>query len=198
MAKIGWGRILAGVATVAAAGAAYVYFKQRTAKAPAYELVLADGPFEIRRYPALSVLATDQSGSRDRALGTGFGRLAAYMFGEGREGDELPITMPVLAEPLAEGAWRIRFLLPEEASGDTIEPPGENIAIAVVPAREVAVMMVPGKPTDRLLKSRTGELQRWLKDQGRVAAGLAEHAYYTSPLKPGAQRANEVWLPLAG
>ena len=195
MAKIGWGRILAGVATVAAAGAAYVYFKQRTAKAPIYEVVLTDGAYEIRRYPALPVLESDQSGSRDRALGTGFGRLAAYMFGEGREGDELPITMPVLAAPLGEGGWRIRFLLP--VNGGDLDPPGEGIAISVVPAREVAVVAAPGKPTDRLFKARASELQRWLQHQKRDAAGPAEQAYYTSPLEPGTQQASELWVPLA-
>lgn len=194
--KIGWGRILAGVATVAAAGAAYVYYKQRTAKAPIYDVVLSDGAFEIRRYPALSVLETDQAGSRDRALGIGFGRLAAYMFGEGREGDELPITMPVLAATLGEGAWRIRFLLPDGEIGDTLQPPGDGLAIGILPAREVAVVSVPGKPTDRLFKSRSGDLQRWLKDQRRVASAPAEHAYYNSPLAPVAQQASEVWIPL--
>ena len=197
MAKIGWGRILAGVATVAAAGAAYVYYKQRTSKAPIYEVALIDGAFEIRSYPALSVLETDQAGSRDRALGIGFGRLAGYMFGEGREGDELPITMPVLAATLGEGAWRVRFLLPDGESGDSLQTPGEGLAIGILPAREVAVVSVPGKPTDRLFRSRSGDLQRWLKDKGRVAAGPAEHAYYTSPLDLGAQQASEIWVPLA-
>jgi len=197
MAKIGWGRVLAGVATVAAAGAAYVYYKQRTSKAPLYEVLLGEGPIEIRRYPALPVLVTDQAGTRDRALGTGFGRLAAYMFAEGREGDELPITMPVLAEPLGDAAWRIRFLLPDIEAG-ALEPPGEAVQIGELPARDIAVIAVHGKPSDRLFKSRTTELQRWLKERQRVAAGPAEHAYYNSPLKPGKPRANEIWVPLAG
>lgn len=195
MAKIGWGRVLAGVATVAAAGAAYVYFRQRAARAPLYELLLSDGPFEIRRYPALPVLVADQGGTRDRALGTGFGRLAAYMFGEGREGDELPITMPVLAEPLGDAAWRIRFLLPD-VDGAALEQPDEGVEIGTLPAREVAVIAVHGKPTDRLFKSRAAELQRWLRERQRTATGPAEHAYYNSPLKPEKPRANEVWIPL--
>lgn len=197
MAKIGWGRVLAGVATVAAAGAAYIYLKQRGAKAPLHDVLLSDGSFEIRRYPDLLVIETDQSGSRDRALGNGFGRLASYMFGEGREGDEIPITMPVLAEPLAEGAWRIRFIIPEGHDRNSLDPPGEGIAIGVVPARDIAVVPVPGKPTDRLFKARAGDLQRWLKERGRSAAGGIEHIYYNSPLKPGTQRANEIWIPLS-
>ena len=197
MAKIGWGKILAGVAATAAAGAAYVYFRQRAARAPIYESLLVDGGYEIRRYPALLVIETTQNGSRDRALGNGFGLLADYMFGEGREGEEIPITLPVLTAPAGDGAWRIRFLLPEGQSRETLEAPGPGIVIAEVPAREVAVIGVPGKPTDRLFAARAAELQRWIRTRRRRASGPAEHGYYNSPLKPDTAYPNEVIVPLA-
>ena len=197
MAKIGWGKILAGVATAAAAGAAYIYLRQRAAKSPPYERVLTDGAFEIRRYPALPVIETVQQGSRDRALGNGFGLLASYMFGEGREGEEIPITMPVLALPIEGGAWRIRFLLPEGRDCAEMEPPGSDILLDELPPREMAVIAVPGKPTDRLFAAKTAELQRWIKAQRRSAAGAAEHAYYNSPLEPGTMHPNEILVPLA-
>lgn len=198
MARIGWGRILAGVAATAAAGAAYIYFRQRAAKAPPYESLLVDGAFEIRRYPALLVIETTQHGSRDRALGNGFGVLADYMFGEGREGDEIPITMPVLTTPSSEGAWRVLFLMPEGLDRDSLEPPGDGISVGEIAARDVAVISVPGKPTDRLFAARTAELQRWIKTQRRKASGPAEQAYYNSPLEPGTALPNEVLIPLVG
>lgn len=196
MAKIGWGKILAGVAATAAAGAAYIYLKQRAARAPIYESLLVDGGFEIRRYPALLVLETTQNGSRDRALGNGFGLLADYMFGEGREGEEIPITMPVLTAPLEDGAWRVRFLIPDGHGRDTLEAPGPGLVIAEIPAREVAVAAVPGQPTDRLFAARTTELKRWIKAQRREAAGAAEYGYHNSPLEPGTTNPNEVLIPL--
>lgn len=198
MAKIGWGKILAGVATAAAAGAAYVYFKQRAARTPIYERLLADGAFEIRRYPALLVAETAQYGSRDRALGNGFGLLADYMFGDGREGEPIPITMPVLAEPLAEGAWRIRFLLPQGIDRASLEVPGQGVSIGEVPAREVAVVKVPGKPGDRIFATKAAELKRWIAAQGRTAGEGIEHAYYNSPLEPGTAHPNEIFMPLEG
>jgi len=196
MARFGWGKILAGVAATAAAGAAYIYFKQRAARPPVHETLLSEGGFEIRRYPALLVLETIQHGSRDRALGNGFGLLADYMFGEARKGEEIPITMPVLTAPLADAAWRVRFLLPESQDRAALEMPGPGISLAEIPAREVAVISVPGKPTDRGFAARTAELEQWITGQGRTAAGTAELAYYTSPLKPEAGRANEVLIPL--
>lgn len=197
MAKIGWGKILAGLAATAAAGAAYVYFKQRAARAPLHETLLTDGAFEIRRYPALLVIETLQNGSRDRALGNGFGLLADYMFGEGREGEEIPITMPVLMAPMAEGVWRVRFLLPEGLDRERVEVPGPGISLAEIPAREVAVVSVSGRPTDRLFAAKTGELERWIKIRRRKTAGAPEQAYHNSPLKPGTSQPNEVLIPLA-
>lgn len=197
MAKIGWGKILAGVATAAAAGAAYVYLRQRAARTPIYETLMSEGGFEIRRYPALLVIETAQHGTRDRALGNGFGLLADYMFGEGRDGDELPITMPVLAEPLPDGAWRIRFLLPQGLDRAKLDVPGQGISIGEIPAREVAVIAVPGKPSDRLFATKANELRRWVKAKGRLSAGEVEHAYYNSPLRPGTTLPNELFVPLA-
>ncbi len=197
MAKIGWGRVLAGVATVAAAGAAYVYFRQRAARAPVYQLVSTDGPYQIRRYPSLLMIETTQYGSRDRALGNGFGLLAGYMFGEGREGEEIPITMPVLSEALGKGVWRIRFLLPQGLERAALSPPGEGIVVAEIPAREVAIMSVPGKPSDRLFTARAADLGRWISGQGRQPGeGGVEYAYYNSPLEPGTAHANEIWVGL--
>lgn len=197
MAKIGWGKILTGIAATAAAGAAYIYLKQRAARAPIYETLLSESGYEIRRYPALLVIETAQNGSRDRALGNGFGLLADYMFGEGREGEEIPITMPVLTAPIAEDAWRVRFLLPEGCDRATLEAPGPGITVVDIPEREVAVVSVPGKPTDRLFAAKAAELQRWIRTHRRKASGPAEHAYYNSPLEPGTARSNEVLIPLA-
>lgn len=198
MAKIGWGKILAGVAATAAAGAAYIYLRQRAPRAPIYETLLSDGACEIRRYPALLVIETLQNGSRDRTLGNGFGLLADYMFGEGREGEEIPITMPVLTVQEADGVWRVRFIIPEGVDRAALEAPGPGISIAEIPAREVAVVSVPGKATDRSFAAKTAELERWMKSRRRKRAGPAEHVYYNSPLKPGTSHPNEVMIPLSG
>ncbi|MFZ5707805.1 MAG: SOUL family heme-binding protein [Pseudomonadota bacterium] len=197
MARIGWGRILAGVAAAAAAGAAYVYIKQRGARAPLHETLETDGAFEIRRYPALLMLETVQQGSRDRALGNGFGLLADYMFGEGREGDEIPIVMPVFGEALAGDAWKIRFLLPAAIDPAGLTPPAHGIVIVERPARDVAVVHVPGRPSDKLFARREAELRNWMEARGLEPAGPVEHAYYNSPLKPGTAHPNALLIPIA-
>jgi hypothetical protein len=195
MAKIGWGRVLAGVAAAAAAGAAYVYLKDRSGRSPVYELLHGEGAFEVRRYPTLLVAETLQHGSRDRALGNGFGLLADYMFGEKREGDEIPMTVPVLATPEA-GGWRVRFLLPDGFTRDTAPKPGPGVAIAEISARDMAAIKFGGKSTDRLLAAKEADLRAWVASVGQLGADVAEHAYYNSPLRPGPIRQNEVLIAL--
>ncbi len=197
MAKIGWGKWLAGAVAVAAGGAAYVYLKDRGPK-PIHELLLAEGAYEIRAYPALLAIETVQHGSRDRALGNGFGLLADYMYGDGREGEPIPMIVPFMAEPASGGSWRVRFLIPEGFTADTLPPLPEGVSVVAIPARQMAAVKIAGKPDDRLFAAKGDELLAWVTAKGRAAAGTVRHAYYNSPLRPGPMRQNEVLVPLVG
>ena len=194
-ARIGWGKWIAGAVAVAAGGAAFVYYKRRQAQAPRYELLSAEGAFELRRYPAMLAIETIQKGSRDRALGNGFGLLAAYMFGtargEGAATDEIAIGLPILAAPAGAGQWRIRFLLPEGMTRAQAPAPGAGVALIDLPAREVAALKLAGKGDDRLFREGAAELLGWVEGRGLIA-GAVEHAHYNSPLKPGVVRQDEL------
>jgi len=194
---IGLGKILAGVAGIAAAGAAWMYFREKSVETPDHETLENEGSFEIRRYPALIVAETRQHGSRDRALGNGFGLLADYIFAESREGDEIAMTAPVFAVPAAKD-WLIRFIMPRTLKREDLPKPGRGVAIAEIPSRTVAVLRFGGRADDRLLKTKEEELLSRLAERGTVAAGPIEHAFYDSPIMPGPLRSNEVMVEIAG
>jgi hypothetical protein len=195
MARIGWGKVAAGLAVAAAAGAAFIYARDRRSEKPEHELLLADGVYELRRYPPLLVAETVQRGKRDRALGNGFGLLADYIFGESREGQEIAMTAPVLADRV-EGGWRVRFIMPSIWTRETLPAPGEGVAIGEVEPRRVAAIRFGGRPDDAMLAAKEAELRGWMAKHGHEAARGAEHAYYNSPLIPGPLRHNEVLIPL--
>jgi hypothetical protein len=195
MARIGLGKILAGVAGVAAAGAAWMYFREKSIETPDHETIECDGAFEIRRYPALIVAETRQHGARDRALGNGFGLLADYIFAESREGEEIAMTAPVFAVPVAKD-WTIRFVMPRSIDRDDLPKPGRGVTIAEVPSRTVAVLRFGGRADDKLLASREAELRAWLEERGIAAVGAIEHAFYDSPIMPGPLRQNEVMVEI--
>ena len=191
MARVGLGKVLAGVAGVAAAGAAFLYLREKSIETPDHEAIETDGNFEIRAYPALVVAQTLQHGSRDRALGNGFGLLADYIFAESREGEEIPMTAPVFAVERPDG-WTIRFVMPRAIERPDLPEPGPGVAIAEVPARKVAVIRFGGRAEDKLLVAKAAELRGWMKARGLEPVGGVEHAFYNSPIMPGPLRNNEV------
>jgi hypothetical protein len=196
MAKIGLGKIAAGVIGVAAAGAAWFYLREKSIETPAHDVIDSDGAFELRRYPVLTVAQTVQRGTRDRALGNGFGLLADYIFAESREGDEIAMTAPVLATADHDGAWRIRFVMPAALAREALPEPGAGVEIDAVPARTMAVLRFNGRAEDRELAAREAELRGWMARKGLEAAGPVEHAFYNSPFMPGPLRHNEVQIPI--
>ena len=189
------GRIAAAACAVAAGGAAWFYARERAVEQPHYEELERDGAFSIRRYPAITVAETVQSGTRSRALNGGFGLLADYIFAESRGGREIAMTAPVLAEPTG-AQWRVRFVMPAAAIAAGLPAPGAGVRLAQMPARTVAVVRFAGRADDVLLGRKERELRSWVAARGRNPVGKAEHAFYNSPMIPGPLRRNEVMLEL--
>jgi DNA gyrase inhibitor GyrI len=203
---------MAGVAAGAAllGGAAIYYFRERSTEEPGYRPLETDGDHQIRDYPALTVAETLVNGSRRDALDQGFRTLADYIFAKSREGEKLPMTVPVMqdsGDPMAsdpplfdddlEGAWRTRFVMPSGRSRDELPEPPEGIELVELPARKVAVVSFAGRATDSLLKEQEDRLRGWLAKRGEKSNGEPEYAFYNSPMIPGPLRRNEVWLALS-
>lgn len=200
MARIGWGKMLAGAvgvgAGLAAAGAAWFYLREKGIETPPHETLDSDGAFEIRQYPAILVAETIQPGSRDRALGNGLGLLADYFFAESREGDEVTMTAPLFAVKGGNG-WTMRIATPARLTLDELPTPGDGVALVEIPARKMAVLRFGGRADDRMLAAKEGELRRWIESRWLDAVGPIEHAFYNSPVMPGPLRSNEVMIPIA-
>lgn len=189
------GRIASAVCAAAVGGAAWLYARELATEKPHYEELERDGAFSIRRYPAITVAETVQSGTRSRALGSGFGLLADYIFAESRGGKEIAMTAPVLAEP-SGAQWRVRFVMPAGAVAAGLPAPGVGVTLADMPARTVAVVRFAGRADDALLGRKERELRSWMAAHGRHPFGEAEHAFYNSPMIPGPLRRNEVLFEL--
>lgn len=189
------GRWAAAAAGIAVAGAGLWWLRERATERPEHETLLADGDFEIRRYPALVTAETVQIGTRDRALGNGFGLLADYIFASGREREPIAMTVPVISEAVGASEWRTRFVMPKACPAETLPAPGAGITIGSLPARTIAVLNVGGKVDDRVLATKRGELLARIAAHGRQA-GTVQYAFYNSPFIPGPLRHNEVWAEL--
>jgi DNA gyrase inhibitor GyrI len=203
--------MIAGAAVGAAllGGAAVYYLRERSSEEPDFRPLETDGDHQIREYPPLTVAQTVVSGPRREALGEGFRTLADYIFAKSRDGEKLPMTVPVMqdsGDPMAsdppmfddglEGAWRTRFVMPAGRDPDELPDPPEGVELVELPARKVAVVTFAGRATDALLAEQEDRLRGWLAKRGERSNGEPEYAFYNSPMIPGPLRRNEVWLAL--
>lgn len=196
MSAIRW---IAAGAGLAAVGAAAAYAQSRQTEEPDFAVVRADADFELRDYPALVVAEVSNSGSRERASGASFRRLAAYIFAQDRPagGERIAMTAPVLQEETAPGEWRMRFVMPSKYTLETLPPAPADITLAETPARRMAAVRFSGNGSGRDLALMEARLRDWLATQGLMPAGEAEYAFYDAPMVPGPLRRNEVLIPVA-
>ena len=192
MTKRRWGRIIGGLGATAAVGAGLFYLHERSSEQAPFRLVDADGRFELRDYPELLVAETVAMGARERALDSGFGKLAGYIFAKSRGGDRIAMTAPVLSDDRG-GEWRTRFVMPAAYDRASLPAPGPGVAIGARAARRVAVIRFSGRTDDSALFDREADLRAWMAERGLRAGGV-EHAFYNSPFIPGPLRRNEVMI----
>ncbi|WP_404372390.1 SOUL family heme-binding protein [Sphingomonas sp. MMS24-J45] len=210
MKKRTWAIAAAAVAGTAVAGAAAFIVQEKRIEQPPYTVERKDGAIEIRRYPELLVAETETSGPRQAALGSGFSRLADYIFAKNCGGEGIAMTAPVLSERDAKIAmtapvtsersgdqWRTRFVMPAQYTRETLPPPGPGVTISTVPARRVAVYRFSGVATDAALAKAEAALRAWLT-QEKLDGGAVSYAFYNSPFMPAPLRRNEVMITLPG
>lgn len=192
------GRWVAAGIGLAAVGAAAVYAQYRQTEQPDFALVSADEDFELRDYPSLVVAEVSHAGSRERASGASFRRLAAYIFAQDRPagGEKIAMTSPVLQDETQPGEWRMRFVMPSKYTLDTLPPAPEDITLTQMPARRMAAIRFSGNGSPSDLSARETELRAWLAGQGIAPTGEAEYAFYDAPMVPGPLRRNEVRVPV--
>ena len=192
-------RWIAAGAGLAAVGAAAAYAQYRQTEQPDYTVVRSDADFELRDYPALVVAEVSNAGSRERASGASFRRLAAYIFAQDRPegGEKIAMTAPVLQDEPRPGQWRMRFEMPSKYTLDTLPPAPEDITLAETPARRMAAVRFSGNASGRDLALMEARLREWMREARLMPAGEAEFAFYDAPMIPGPLRRNEVLIPVA-
>jgi DNA gyrase inhibitor GyrI len=193
------GRWIAAGVALSAVDAAAVYAQYRQTEQPEFALVRADQDLELRDYPSLVVAEVSHSGSRERASGASFRRLAAYIFAQDRPagGDKIAMTSPVLQDETAPGEWRMRFVMPSKYTLETLPPAPADIALTQMPARRMAAIRFSGIGGTSDLALMEARLRDWMMMQGLMPAGEAEFAFYDAPMVPGPLRRNEVLIPVA-
>ncbi len=216
---MGWvKRIGVGAGVVAGAAAlgsvAYAQYRER-GQQPAYTVVLSDEPFELRDYAPMVVAEVTHSGDRRSASGRSFRRLAAYIFAQDRpdggekidmtspviqdrvdEDEKIAMTSPVIQDETGEGRWRMRFIMPDKYTLDTLPVPPTDIALVQLQPRRVATVRFSGNGSASDLAAMEAKLIGWIANRGLTPVGDAEYAFYDAPMVPGPMRRNEVLIEI--
>src|SRR5215217_6958554 len=181
---------------------------------PAFEVISVVGPIEIRQYGPRLAAETDMGPGTgiEAEQETAFMTLAAFIFGQNRQGPVVAMTAPVSVEkvtaPIAmtapvamepgEQGRVMRFFMPAEYTLETLPRPGDNrVRIVTVLAQTLAVLRFSGEADDQEVAERKAELLAGLAGSTWEPVGEPGFFGYDPPMTPPEQRRNEVFAEVA-
>ncbi len=196
---------------VAEAGGSIVGIRSGTEEPP-YTVERRVGDVEIRRYGSRIAAETTIDANEEAARNEGFRRLARYIFGGNKgskkiamtapvaqeQGQKIAMTAPVAAQRGSTGTWVIRFFMPSDKTMDSLPTPNdERVRLVHVPGEQMAVLRFPGLAKPEVIKARTEELLKTLRDNDIYAAGEPVTWFYDPPWTIPFRRRNEVAVSVA-
>jgi len=175
---------------------------------PDYQVVLKQGAFEVRNYPAQTVAEVVVEGDQQAAVRDGFRRLAGYIFGANSGDQKIAMTAPVGQSPVMSGPittsalnarrWVVRFDMPRSHDLSTLpKPKTAAIQLLTLPPMRMAAVRFSGLMSDGSAAKETAALLSYMTSSGLKAAGPPTLAQYDPPWTPWFLRRNEVLIPIA-
>ncbi len=161
-------------------------------EAPPYVVERVEGDREVRSYGAHRVAEVSARGEARAAAGDGFRVLARYIFGGNATGEKIAMTVPVVQTPVGDGAWTVRFMMPEGAvkAGLPATKDARIRFLDVAPERQV-VERFSGWATGAVMEARADGLRAWAKAQGLTLTGGPYFYFYDAPMTLPWNRRNE-------
>jgi hypothetical protein len=172
---------------------------QSSAETIPYSIKGTTGEIELRQYPSL-VLATTDSSQND----AGFNVLFAYISGNNKARDKIPMTAPVITSqkipmtsPVVSDATSMSFVMPAGKTREEIpDPLDSRVRIVTLPEREIAVIRFTGYASTQEVDEVTLRLRDGLKKAGIDTVGQSFLMRYDTPWMPGFLRRNEVGIEI--
>ncbi|MGV1088086.1 MAG: SOUL family heme-binding protein [Mycobacterium sp.] len=203
-------KIIGALGQVAEAGGTIVGIRHGTEE-PSYTVDRKVGDIEIRSYGPRIAAETTVDADEDAARNEGFRRLAGYIFGGNttktkiamtapvaQQNEKIAMTAPVASERGADGQWVIRFFMPSKYALESLPTPNDDrVRLVTVPPDRVAVLRFAGILSTKAVASRTGELLKFLRDNGIETVGEPMGWFYDPPWTLPFLRRNEVVVSIA-
>lgn len=160
-----------------------------------YQVVRQSGVFEIRDYPALTLVSTPMAATRSED-GDSFFRLFRYIGGANEADAKIAMTTPVFSDPSGTNR-QMSFVVPQKtAAAGTPKAMRDDITVQTRPAGRFAVYRFSGNwGTERAAAARQ-KLVEWLAAEKLQVIGEPQMANYDPPFTPAFLRRNEVMVRL--
>lgn len=158
-----------------------------------YRVVRADGKFELRDYPALTVVETPMALRANGADGS-FMRLFRFISGGNEAKEKIAMTTPVFMSG-DEANATMAFVLPAKMKLSEVPKPADAaVQVRELPAGRFAVMEFSGRRNPGKAAEALAGLEHWLAKERLSSAGSPVYGYFDPPWTPGFLRRNEVML----
>ena len=192
---------------------------------PRYEILVSDGPHEIRRYAPMLVAETFVDGDMTEASNKGFRLIADFIFGNNQvpgsdqkskiamtapvalepQSSRIAMTAPVTVEPQTSGArlesasrWRIHFVMPSAYTLATIpQPRNDAVRLREIPAQYFAVHRYSWLNTPSRVQQKTQETLHWAQQRSLQVLGAPQLARYDPPWTMPMFKRNEIMIEVA-
>ena len=161
-----------------------------------YKIVRSTGKFELRDYPALTVVETPMARDGNKADGS-FNRLLRFITGGNDAKQKIAMTKPVFMSGSDSNAT-MAFVMPEKLkSGEVPKPADGSVAVREWAAGRFAVLRFSGGRNAKHEAEALDRLKTWLAVEGLGISSPPVYGYFDPPWTPAFLRRNEVMLRTA-
>lgn len=172
-----------------------------------YQVLKQYRAFEVRSYPAHSLVTMEMSGDLARAGNSAFGYLASYIGGANQARQGIVMTAPVLERPIYDpessnpaqspAGYQVSFVMPAELADSHLpEPLSPQLRTERNSGGVFAVRRFSGVANQQHFFAQAEKLAQDLAAEGLGFKGGPVFARYNGPWTPGPLRRNEVLLQL--
>ena len=162
-------------------------------ESPDYKVVSSEGSYEIRDYPAMTLVSTRM---QNRSEDGSFMRLFGFISGSNARGEKISMTTPVLMS--GENSGTMSFIVPKEvAAKGTPAPASPEVSLSSVPTARYAAYRYSGWVNPARERAVSRKLLEWVASQHLETDGTLVFAYYNPPWTLWFMRRNEVLVKLS-
>lgn len=162
-------------------------------ESPGYTVVSAEGAYEIRDYPALTLVSTPM---QRRGADGSFMRLFRFIEGRNDRSEKISMTTPVLMTGAESGT--MSFVLPKAvAERGAPSPSNPDVTLGRNPPARYAAYRFSGSGKPGPSEAAAKKLRDWAGARHLPLTGNPLFAYYNPPWTPWFMRRNEVLIKIA-